>query len=73
MARRSVRVLRARPAGTGSGGTGNSKAVAGTINQLGSPRSGSVKDADQLRAFAAIRARVRSTFAGSTIGSKGRL
>lgn len=73
MARRSVRILRARAAGTGYGGPGNPKDVAGTINQAGSPRSGSAEDAMQLRAFAAIRARVQALRSRETIGSKGRL
>jgi hypothetical protein len=73
MARRGVRILRARNAGTGYGGTGNPTQVAGTINSAGATRSGSVRDADQLRAFAAIRDRVRSTLGRTTIGSKGRL
>lgn len=73
MARRSVRILRARAAGSGYGGPGNPKDVAGTINQAGSPRSGSAIDATQLRAFAVIRNRLRSGRNRETIGSKGRL
>jgi hypothetical protein len=68
------RILRAKASGTGIGGPGDrSIPVAGKINQTGSPRSGSIRDADQLRAFAAIRARMRSAMSRSTIGSRGRL
>lgn len=64
------RILRARAAG---GKAYNPTPTAGRINSAGAPRSGSVRDADNLRAFAAIRDRVRSTLARTTIGSRGRL
>jgi hypothetical protein len=64
------RILRARAAG---GKAYNPTQVAGRINSAGAPRSGSFRDATTLRAFAAIRARMRSTRDNETIGSKGRL
>lgn len=69
-----VRILRARPFGTGVGGPGDRPVqIAGKINSAGAPRSGSAKDATTLLAFARIRAGVRSTLGRTTIGSKGRL
>lgn len=62
-----TRILRARTAGR------QPKSVAGKINSTGAPRSGSAKDAEQLRAFAAIRARLQALRSRETIGSKGRL
>lgn len=65
-----TRILRARAAG---GAPYNPKSVAGTINSLGTPREGSVRDAQQLLAFARTRARIQRTMSRLTIGSQGRL
>lgn len=70
-----TRILKARNAGTGSAGPGRTQptTVAGKVNSVGAPRAGSFRDATALRAFAAVRSRVRSTMNRTTIGSKGRL
>ena len=65
-----VKILRARQAGTGSGGTGNPKAVPGVVSNT---KEGAARDPQQLRAFASLRERAYGAISRSSIGSKGRL
>lgn len=68
-----MRILRARQAGTGYGGTGNPKAAPGIMHGT---RDDSVGDRDSpamIRAYAAMREKARKAISGSSIGSKGKL
>jgi hypothetical protein len=65
-----VKILRVRQAGTGSGGSGNPKAVPGVnANKIAMD----VNDPRWLAVIARARARAWSKVAGTSIGSKGRL
>jgi len=65
-----VKILRARQAGTGSGGTGNPKAVPGVVSNT---KEGVARDPEQLRATASLRDKAYRAISRSGIGSKGRL
>jgi hypothetical protein len=64
-----VRILRARPAGTDYGGTGQIKAAPGAQANI---RSGD-NNIEQAAALLRIRTRARAAYARLPIGSRGRL
>jgi hypothetical protein len=68
-----VRILRAKPAGTGSGGTGQIKSVPGITHGSRDDSIGDKDSAATLRAYANLRDRARRAISNSSIGSKGRL
>lgn len=66
------RILRVRQAGTGSGGTGNPRAVPGVMQS----KDSAVGDKDSpgmLRAYAQFREKAANAIRRTPIGSKGRL
>lgn len=65
-----MRILRARNAGTGSGGAGNPKSAPGATANV---KEGSFRDPLQLREFAALRQKARAAISRTSIGSRGRL
>jgi hypothetical protein len=68
-----VRILRAKPAGTGSGGTGQIKAVPGINHGIRDDTVGDAQSPAMLSAYANLRRRAANAIQSSSIGSKGRL
>lgn len=68
-----MRILRARNAGTGSGGAGNPRPVSGVMHGTRDDTMGDKDSPGMLRAYASMRDRARRAIQGTSIGSRGRL